>query len=638
MASKAKLKSMVDASEEYLRKQHDRWDSSITLYKGEVTMLRKRPTPIWNHIVEVNLTRPVIDSMLPNLIFKTPKIMFRPGREIADREIQNQALMIENDMNAVQLELKLANEYRRATKDGLILGDGFVKYGMSDTFGYDPDTYPFPAPFIKRASPWEVGVDPQAREHDFSDHNYIWFRSLVPIYKARRDKSLKNPERLKATSISQFLPKHLQEQTTGTKKTEPYEFAALYEIWCREDGKMYVVDEDGNDYRNQPFPYALDGRFPAVHLGFIDIPDEFYCPSEAEYLEQLQLEASEKRTQWLNHTRRFNRKYQCPPEVSDDDMKILAEGGDGTCVRAREPIIPIQDAPMPGDVLTEIRMIQDEAREISGVSAYQKGSSEKGVSTATEANMINASANIRIEERRMIVSDAIAEGARLLYNIMRPSKGWPQLPFEFSVDISTMKRPDDNEKRQDLMTFGQIAQPFPEFKRADWLRDVALSFGKPPEQYTFSPEEMQQQQQNAPPSPEQQKAQGEQQKSQLEMQAMQMKMQLEMEQMKQELLIKQQEGQMEIQLAQAKLQIEMQKLGLEREKMQMKRIEGEQDMALKEKQASLDSAMMEHDHEMNMSQMKEKSMMQSKVASEQTKAKVSQAKQLAKAKPKTGVK
>lgn len=567
MARKPKLMDMVKSAKGYVEKQHQRWANNIKLYKGEITKFRNKILPTWAHAIETNLTKPIVDAMLPNLIYRTPKINFRPGREIVPVEIQQQAMMIENDINAIQIELRLDVEYKRATKDALILGDGFIKYGLTTDSDADMDDYAFPAPYIKRVSPWDMGIDPGCREQNLDDAEYIYFRNLIPLWRAQRSAKFKNKEKLKGVAVSQFLPQHLQENEGSRKNVESFEYCAIYELWVRENTMVYILDDEGTIFDEFPWPYDLEGKFPVVHISFNHIPDEFYCMGEPEHLESLQLEASEKRTQQLNHTRRFNRKYRVPPDMTKDDKEKLTMGDDGTVVTSREPVDVIADAPLQADIINEIGMVLSEAKEVSGVSAYQRGGSEPGVYTATEANMIGQAHNIRVEERRQEVADAISTGARILYNVVKEYKQWPPIPFQFTVDISTMRRPDDTEKRADLMQFGQVAFQMPEFKRADWLRDVALAFGKPPEQYVMTEEEVAQMQQNQPPDPAMVKAQADMQIKQQEAQMKQMEMQMKQEEMRLQLELKQAEAQIEMQMMQAKMAMEREKLNMEREKM-----------------------------------------------------------------------
>jgi len=609
MARKPKLLDMIKSAKGYTEKQHQRWSNNIKLYKGEITKFRNKILPTWAHAIETNLTKPIVDAMLPNLIYRTPKINFRPGREIVPVEVQQQALTIENDINAIQVELRLDQEYKRATKDALILGDGFIKYGLTTDSDSDIDDYAFPAPYIKRASPWDVGIDPGCRESNLDDAEYIYFRNLIPLWRAQRSNKFKNKEKLKGVAISQFLPQHLQENEGSRKNTESFEYCALYELWVRENNMVYILDDEGTIFDEFPWPYDLEGKFPLVHISFNHVPDEFYCMGEPEHLETLQLEASEKRTQQLNHTRRFNRKYRVSPDMAKDDKEKLTMGDDGTVVTSREPVDVIADAPLQADILSEIGMVMSEAKEVSCVSAYQRGGSEPGVYTATEANMIGQAHNIRVEERRQEVADAISTGARILYNVMKEYKGWPPIPFQFTVDISTMRRPDDTEKRSDLMQFGQVAIQMPEFKRVDWLRDVALAFNKPPEQYVLTAEEVAQMQQQQPPDPAVMKAQADiqakQQEMQLTMAMKQQEMQMKQEEMRLQLEVKKAEAEIEMQMMQAKLAMEQQKLGLEREKMAMQREQQQFNI-----QAQRASAMMNVQSQKEMNDAKLQSQMQ----------------------------
>ncbi len=558
---------MIESGREYLKKQYTRWNNSIKLYKGECTAFRQKnlTLPAWQHIIEVNLTKPTVDAMLPNLIFKTPKVNFRPSREIVPREIQMQALAIENDMNAVQVELNLSREYTLATKDALIMGDGFVKYGLTTAFGYDQDRFPFAAPFLKRSSPFETGIDPNCRDGDLDDAEFIFFQNIIPISRFRKDNSLDKPERLKASNISDYLPQHVKEDMEKKKppQNSAFEYGVFFELWVRENQSLVTIDEDGNIYRHRPWPYQTNGQYPLIHIGFNKIGDEFYCQGEPEFLAILQLEASEKRTQWLNHTRRFNRKYWMPPGTTEDDKTALTRGSDGTVVTCPEKPSPIEDAPMPGDVSQELGFIYQEAREVSGISAYQRGGSEQGVYTATEANAITSASNIRVESRRLEVADAISKGAKLLYDILRPSRNWPLMPFQFTVDISTMKRPDDNEKRADMIQAGSILKDLPGFKPEGYVNDLTLAFGKPPGQWTMTPEEMQQAAANQPPDPQILKAQ-------LDMQAQQQKAQLDAQSKAADIEIQEKKAGLEAQIEIKKLEIEMEKAKLELQIMREK--------------------------------------------------------------------
>ena len=579
--SKERIQNMIESSMNYKEQQHERWDNSIALYRGKMRNRSQQESSQdrpWVHSVETNFTRPTIDNMLPSIIFKSPKIMVRTASELATPEDQTLALGIETKLNAIQTELNMGREYKRATKDALMHGIGYVKYGLTTDANYDVDRHPFAAPFMKRTSPWEVGIDPVARETDLSDASYIWFMVITPLEKARQDPLLDKTKRMhiKPQAIQDFLPKHVKERM-DKHELKGFEYAVLFEIWDRDNKRLYVTDREGNIYRDSEWPYDLRGMFPLVIITFNNVSDEIYAMSEADFIKDLQLEASEKRSQQLNHTRRWNRKYWAPPDMADDDKNALERGEDGTVVRASVQPQPIADAPLPNDVTNEIGMIQSEVKETSGISAYQRGGSEKNVYSATEAKIIDSAANIRVEERRGVVADAIAMGAQILYRIMMEENQWPDLSFKFTVDITTMLRPDDEGRRQQLIQMGEILMKSPRFREDQWIKDVALAFNKPPEQYLLSDQEFQQKMQNQPPDPEQVKAQ-------MEQQALQMKMQIDQQKAQAELQIAQQKAQIELQLAQQKMQFEAQLMA---QKLEFEREMGELKMGLEQQKAQL---------------------------------------------------
>lgn len=561
-------KAMIMAAYEYNRKQHERWNNNVKLYRGEVTEFRKLKLRSWAHLIEVNIVRPTIDTMLPSLIFRTPKVNIRPGKEISDPQVTQQALAVENEINAIQVELDMGEEHVFATKDALLLGLGWVRYGLTTDYKFDTDDYAYPAPSIRRWSPWDVWPDPVARDPWCRDAGYLCFRYLVPIDQAKADKTLKNRDKIQSAGILEVMPQHLKENLDKSKISLDY--AELVEVWDKQRGVIVIMDRQGVEYQRKNVPEELAGSFPAVPIHGTHVPDEFYGKGEPEFLYAYQLEMSEKRTQLLNHTRRFNRKYQVPRDVNQDDVDGLIRGDDGTVVRTDKPIVPIADAPLSSDIYNEIQAIWKESQEVSGISAYQRGSNESAVYSATAAKIIDAASNIRVEFHRDRVKKAIEKGARILYKILAKLYNWPRLDFNFTVDVSTMQRPDDEGRRQQLLQFAQVAKEFPEFKHEAWLQDFSLAFMKPPQQYLYNAQEMQQRQQ---PDPAIQKAQMEMQimqaQAQMEMQKMQMEIQIRQQEAQIEMMEKKAEFQMKMMEMQAKMKMEQEKMAMDREKLAM---------------------------------------------------------------------
>lgn len=549
-----RIADMIEKAVKDNRDQHQRWKKALDLYKGKTVKFRESIAEGTVHQIEINVTKPVVDTMCPHLFFKSPQLRVTSPRIFSPPQIQDEMNKVSDDMNSIVEEIKVGLEYKKAIKDAILFGMGFVKTGISTNSEYQSTV-----PYSRRWSPFDFGVDPMCKETDLSDADYIYFKITENIKNFRQDKSLFKPGRIKPDSVADI------DRGEDKDKPEDVEYASLYEVWDKSNKKVYLADKDGNIYKKQPWPQPI---YPVSVIAFNVVPEQFWCMGEPDYLEVYQIEMSEKRTQWLNHTRRFNRKYRVSPSMSKDDQNALKYGGDGTVLVSRDDVQVIADAPMAGDVSKEIEMIKSEIQEITGIDAYKKSQGQKGVYTATEAQMIGSASDIQVGERKARIAEAFSHTGKILYMLMREQMGWPPLQFNFEVEMSSMSRPDDSQKRQDLIALAQNAQNFPEFKASAYLKDLAISLGKNPETYLKSPQEMQQQQ----PSPEQIKAQMDmqiaQQKAQMDMQMKQMEAQMKQQEMQLKALLGQKETESKLQLVDANMQLEQLKTQLEGARLQ----------------------------------------------------------------------
>ena len=146
-----------------------------------------------------------------------------------------------------------------------------------------------------------------------------------------------------------------------------------------------------------------------------------------------------------------------------------------------------------------------------------------------------------------MVAECIAVGAGIIYDFMKAQYDWPDDDYNFFTDISTMQRPDDEGRRQQLMQLGQVMAQSPDFNQKAWLADVAKSFHKPAEQYlNMEPPQ--------PPPPDPQ------------VEVLQMKMELE----KMKVQAEQQKMQMEVQMKQMELETLQLKINMEKAKSEMR--------------------------------------------------------------------
>ena len=527
-----------------------------------------------------------------SVFYKYPKINIRPDREIASEQEQQNAISVENEINAINANTETEREHKVATKQAIILGDGFLKYFLTQDRNGNMEMGQ------RHVSPWDLWIDAFV-DSDIEDAEHITHRIIQPIPFLRQDPTLDGIKRLQPSAIPRDMPAQYLESRQSLK-TNAAALGILYEVWHKGKDLIIVYDDEGNIYKQERWPYDLNGMYPFTNIKFNRVPLEFYGRGDPEDCYMLQLEASEIRTQQLNHRRRFNRKYRADPNVSTDDINALEEGEDGTVVRAKAgQIEPIADAPMSMDVDKEMANIYLELKSVTGVEAFQMGMGESGVYSAEAAGMIRSANNLRVDDRKNEIKTAIIKGARITYFMLAEERGWPKDGFKFMVDASTMQPPDDANKRQDFIQLLQVLQPFLGLpgmadKIPNILRDFALAMHKLPDRYVPSEEELVQlkQQQAQQPDPAQ------------------MKMQMDQAMMQMKMEIEKQKGQLQIEIAQQKAQIDLQKamagLELERDKMVLEGRKMEMDLKNREGECSMKEKEMMQKHEAMMRDMQMK--------------------------------
>ena len=165
------------------------------------------------------------------------------------------------------------------------------------------------------------------------------------------------------------------------------------------------TDSDNRDanflIKPQKMPYAMG--HPFVMLRGYEIPDYFYTIGDVEQIESLQLELNETRSQMMNHRKRFQRKWLYEKDAFDrDGVAALESDIDNTMIpvisdgNIANVITPLPAVITPSDFYDQSSLISADLDRVSGVSDYQRASSQANVKrTATEAAMIQDSANSR---------------------------------------------------------------------------------------------------------------------------------------------------------------------------------------------------------------------------------------------------
>jgi len=454
-----RYRSQVVTSAKWRKDKYETdWRDFIDLYANEHFKDRLGEFDDDNQI-SIGIIFSTINTIYPSVSIARPKITV----EATHPDLIKPAETVEAVINYWWKHFGFQDEFRQAVKDYLILGHGWLKTTYlfkEDEVDRTPDDMKqelmekltekytavamspqdenlFPSdqeiasllpttkkqvledhPTVERVSPFDLFVDPDATR--LFDARWIAQRIAVPVaeVKGRKDWSAKQRDQVLATKG------RMQEQQgfydDQIDKDSQYVF--VYEHYNLVDGTLCTFALDGSDdFLKKPEPIPYEFGHPFIMLRNYEVPERFYPMGEIECLEPLQLELDMTRSAQLRDLLSHTRKYVSRKGSFDqENIERMATARDGEMILAEESApddvtkllfqLPSMDIPQQTYQMSEV--ISDDLTRVSGVSDYQMGSMPEIRRTATEAGIIQDSANSRAADKLAQIEIALAFVAR----------------------------------------------------------------------------------------------------------------------------------------------------------------------------------------------------------------------------------
>jgi hypothetical protein len=388
------------------------------------------------------------DRLLVNIAFSTINII-APNISVNFPKIAVNAVKPENAANAVIAEAvvnywwkhrDVRTEFRRAVKDSLICGHGWIKSGYrfveeevvgQDTEVSDPveggemtstTVILEDSPFAERVSPMDVFVDPDATS--MRDIKWIAQRIRRPIRDVKNDKRYAKVARdeVQVMAISRYADDPSRKKIND--KNEGY--AEIFEFYDVANKSMSVFCEGAENFLVKPTPMPYSFGQPFVMLRNYDVPDHFYPIGDLESIEPLQKELNETRTQMMNHRKKYSRKYLYKESAFDGMGRAALESDDDNVM---VPVISddalsgvVANFPAlinPPDFYDQTATIIGDIDRVSGVSEIQRGGTTEIRRTATESALVQDASNARTADKLAMVEQAISEVGRRMVALAR---------------------------------------------------------------------------------------------------------------------------------------------------------------------------------------------------------------------------
>jgi len=503
----------------------DDWRRFIDLYRGK----QIANASLADRLI-VNMVFSTVNVLGPAVAVNNPKFVVNARRP----EAAPQAVITEEILNYIWRTYRYQEDFRLALNDWIIVGHGWIKIGYKFTKppeekkikdGADDSNAPATTedygddygiddredvegnvesemlasvdrPFVERMSVFDMFVDPDARHP--KEWGWVAQRIWRPVEDVKVDSRYSATARNKVSTKkwSRWSGDGDSDARNDTKNNRPMGFVEVieyYDIRRNTVATFSLSGESDNDRDNgflikpKKIPYAMGQPF--VMLRGYEVPDYFYTLGDVEQIESLQLELNETRTQMMNHRKRFQRKWLYEKDAFDrDGVAALESDIDNTMIpvvsdgNIANVITPLPAVITPSDFYDQSSLISADLDRVSGVSDYQRASSQANVKrTATEAAMIQDSANSRSQDRLAKVEAMLAQiGERLIGLLQQymtgeqvarivtmPGKAWVNydadfIQGEFDYDVAAGSTEPVNEtfRRQSALQLVDASMPF----------------------------------------------------------------------------------------------------------------------------------------------------------------------------------
>jgi len=440
------------------------WRRMNDLYRGKHW---PRTTASSEDLIAVNLAFSTVNVIAPSVSVNHPKIVVSPTLpQDGDR-----ATFVEAVINYMWRHHDFRNPFRRAVKDFLIFGHGWLKVGWNfveqerslgnterqelaedamfeaNLFGAEnpelagglPSDEELTAmipqtsmsvvedqPFVERISPFDMFVDPEAT--CMADAKWIGQRVIRRLEDAKTDKNYKPSARKRLTADAMLYPMY---ESSSRQEREEFlleeERVAIYEYYDIANNTMSVSSLTGDEFLVDPIPMPYAYGQPFVMLRNYDVPDYFYPMGDLEAIESLQLELDKTRSQLVNARKRYARKYLYHERsFGPEGREALESDQDGRLVPVvdenkplSEVVIPMPQTPLSPEVYNTSAIIEDDIAAVSGVSEYARGQFPEIRRTATEASLIADAGNARAADKLAIIELGIGHVARRIIQLMQ---------------------------------------------------------------------------------------------------------------------------------------------------------------------------------------------------------------------------
>ena len=399
-------------------------------------------------ILPYNVTHSMQRGMVPNVYFRNPYINVSPNNQPG---MDVQARILEAVDNKLLIDMGIKKTFKTMVQDCYYTNRGICKIGYDGIWsgmsevktGEEELAEKMGIPLshlskdkkerveynvnVKPGMPWvsrilaDVFIVPfgvlSLDDCPWVDH--VVLRSLDDV---KKDRKYKNTEGLMGTHM-ETLNKDAQRANFYKELSSHVDIVEIHEIRDFKKKEIMAFVPGYDKWIRPPQEDVLQmGGLPFADFTFNEDGEYYWGPSDVQIIEPQQLELNEARTQAMLHRRVALVKFLCekngiePGEVD----KMLSEHVGPVVWTTGKPaeVVSLLQPHIPADLTQWSTIIRSDVAELLGQGKQQLGEAPPGRRTAEEMRNVQAGSDIRMDERRDIVADALSSTIRKVNNII----------------------------------------------------------------------------------------------------------------------------------------------------------------------------------------------------------------------------
>lgn len=397
-------------------------------------------------ILPYNLVHVMKRGMVPNIYFRNPYISvtstIKPGADI-------QARVVEAVDNWLLGELGIKQIFKTMVQDAYYTDRGICKIGydglwsgkstteemkLADTLGIpwshlskDKRERVEYNVNVKPGMPWAARVQPEYFIVPFGvrtleDCPWVDHVILRPLEDVKADRKYVNTSDLEGTHL-EMVNKDPARADFYRELSSQADIVEIHEIrdFKRKEIKVFVPGHEKWIRPPAEDVLQIEG-LPFVDFTFNEDGEYYWGPSDVQIIEPQQLEINEAKTQAMLHRRIALLKFLVEENMIDDPEidKMLSEMV-GPVVKVKgdpSKVVALLQPHIPADLTQWVELIRSEVRELLGQGRQQLGEAPAGRRTAEEMRNVQAAHDLRMDERRDVVADALVMMMRKINQII----------------------------------------------------------------------------------------------------------------------------------------------------------------------------------------------------------------------------